>query len=292
MIEIFALLGLYILIVIATFSRGDGAPALLTIGAFIGAAYKIIPGVVKLINLRGQIRAYEFSTSDLVQTGSGKVKVDPALNSLQSVELRKVHFEYRENPILKDFDLLLKKGDFLGITGKSGNGKTTLLNLILGFLYPAKGEVLINDKVVDKEEIKSYWPMIAYVRQQSFLIHDSVQRNIILEENPSDLRRLNTALMISGLDEFVAQSQEGLGRQITENGKNISGGQQQRIAIARAIYKDAGLILLDEPFNQLDKESELTLLRYFQDLAQQGRIVVLVTHDKHSLSFCNKIISL
>ena len=109
MIEIFALLGLYIFIVIATFSRGAGAPALLTIGAFIGAAYKIIPGVVKLINLRGQIRAYEFSTSDLVQTGSGKVKVDPALNSLQSVELRKVHFEYGENPILKDFDLLLKK---------------------------------------------------------------------------------------------------------------------------------------------------------------------------------------
>ena len=79
---------------------------------------------------------------------------------------------------------------------------------------------------------------------------------------------------------------------ITENGKNISGGQQQRITIARALYKNADLILLDEPFNELDEASVVSLLVHFRELADSGKIVILVTHDKLSLSYCNKIISL
>ena len=85
---------------------------------------------------------------------------------------------------------------------------------------------------------------------------------------------------------------EGLNKIITENGKNISGGQQQRITIARAIYKGADLILLDEPFNELDETSEKLLLNHFRNLAKNGSIVIMVTHNQHSLSWCNKVISL
>jgi len=85
---------------------------------------------------------------------------------------------------------------------------------------------------------------------------------------------------------------EGLEKIITENGKNISGGQQQRIAIARALYKNASLILLDEPFNELDEEATCSLLKHFRELTGKGRSVVMITHDKKSLSYCNKIISL
>jgi ABC-type bacteriocin/lantibiotic exporter with double-glycine peptidase domain len=79
---------------------------------------------------------------------------------------------------------------------------------------------------------------------------------------------------------------------ITENGKNISGGQQQRIAIARALYKDADIVLLDEPFNELDEVSTLSLLNYFKELSAAGHTVIMITHDSKSLSYCNKIISL
>ena len=79
---------------------------------------------------------------------------------------------------------------------------------------------------------------------------------------------------------------------ITENGKNISGGQQQRIALARALYHDAEVYLLDEPFNELDEESERVLLTHFQKLSAQGKIVVMITHNKEALAFCNKIVSL
>ena len=92
--------------------------------------------------------------------------------------------------------------------------------------------------------------------------------------------------------EMVNQFPEGLNKIITENGKNISGGQQQRVAIARALYKNADLILLDEPFNELDEASETVLLEHFRALAKQGKMVIMITHDKESLGYCNKTISL
>jgi ABC-type bacteriocin/lantibiotic exporter with double-glycine peptidase domain len=113
-----------------------------------------------------------------------------------------------------------------------------------------------------------------------------------LEEEGYNMENLQYALMVSGLDGFIAKLPEGPDKIITENGKNISGGQQQRIAIARALYKKAGLILLDEPFNELDEVSTISLLEHFRELSLTGKIVIMITHDKKSLSYCNKIISL
>ena len=133
---------------------------------------------------------------------------------------------------------------------------------------------------------------MAYVRQQTFFIHDTLLRNITLEESGHDQKKLDYAIQTSGLDTFIAQYPEGLDKMIMENGKNISGGQQQRISIARALYRNADLILLDEPFNELDETSEISLLEHFRELAQQGKLIILITHNKKSLSYCTKIISL
>ena len=186
----------------------------------------------------------------------------------------------------------VKKGDFVGITGVSGRGKTTILNLILGFLTPISGKILVNHILVSPSEFKKYWPGISYVRQQSFLIHDSILRNITLQENNYDGEKLKHVLEISGLHDLIDSTPEGLKKMVAENGKNISGGQQQRINIARALYKDADLILLDEPFNELDESSGIFLVKYFNDLASLGKIVIMITHDSKNLSYCNKIVSL
>jgi ABC-type bacteriocin/lantibiotic exporter with double-glycine peptidase domain len=111
------------------------------------------------------------------------------------------------------------------------------------------------------------------------------------EENHNEVR-LNFALKVSGLDKLVSTYPEGLGKIITENGKNISGGQQQRIAIARAIYKKSSLILLDEPFNELDEESSASILRQLNEICLEGAIIIMITHDKKNLLYCNKTISL
>jgi len=293
-IETFAVLGLFILIVIAKWSAINDGSTLITIGAFMAAAYKIIPGIVKIINATGQMKAYEFSIEDL-ETSIQKTKKENQPNdagSIQTVEIQNISFQYGDHRVLEDFSLSVRKGDFLGITGKSGKGKTTILNLLLGFLSPSDGKIQINDSSISSKEIKSYWPQISYVRQQPFFIHDSILRNITLQEKNHDSERLKIALNNSGLKDFINQSPEGLDKMITENGKNISGGQQQRISIARALYKNADLILLDEPFNELDETSTVLLAQYFKEIAATGKMVVMITHDTNCLSFCSKIISL
>ena len=292
-IEIFAVLGLFILIAIAKWSGNGDSAALITIGAFMAAAYKIIPGIVKLINVAGQIRAYEYSITDLIEKKETKksTEKDPRV-SIHSVQLRNIGFQYGDLPVLENFCLSLEKGDFLGITGESGKGKTTVLNLLLGFLTPDNGEIFINGVKVNSPDIKKYWPSISYVRQQSFFIHDTALRNITFEEGGHDKNNFGIALEVSGVNGLIEQFPEKLDKIITENGKNISGGQQQRIALARAVYKNADLILLDEPFNELDEGSSITLLKHFKDLAANGKMVIMITHDKQSLSYCNKIVSL
>jgi ABC-type bacteriocin/lantibiotic exporter with double-glycine peptidase domain len=292
-IETFAVIGLFFLIVIARWSGINNSAPLITIGAFMAAAYKIIPGIVKIINGNGQIKAYEFSIDDSATSGKNLkeeqvLKYDP----IYSVNLEKVGFKYGDHVVLNDFSLYVKKGDFVGITGMSGKGKTTILNLMLGFLAPATGKILVNDVLVSPPELRKYWSGISYIRQQSFLIHDSILRNITLQENTYDEEKLKQVLEISGLYELINSTPEGLNKMISENGKNISGGQQQRINIARALYKDAELLLLDEPFNELDEESAVKLVQHFKEMAKAGKMIILITHDTKSLIFCNKILSL
>jgi ABC-type bacteriocin/lantibiotic exporter with double-glycine peptidase domain len=286
-------MGLFILIAIAKWTGNNDSSALITIGAFMAAAYKMIPGVVKLINASGQMRAYEFSMTDLVQPWiKEKKEKERSAHPIGSIDLKKISFQYPKLPVLKDFNLSVKKGDFVGISGESGKGKTTVFNLMLGFLAPSSGGIFFNDASVDKDEIKKYWPSIAYVRQQSFFIHDTILRNITLEEDGHSHENLQLALQISGVDELIEKFPGGLDHFITENGKNISGGQQQRIALARAVYKNVDLVLLDEPFNELDEGSETRLLEHFRVLCGNGKLVIMITHDKKSLAYCNKIISL
>jgi ABC-type bacteriocin/lantibiotic exporter with double-glycine peptidase domain len=260
----------------------------------MAGAYKIIPGIVKIINAAGQMKAYEFSIYDLGLGEKDEKEKSEVVSSvaINSVEFKDVGFSYDDQSVLNKVSFKFNKGDFVGITGKSGKGKTTILNLLLGFLKPTKGEMLINDKPVSFNVIKNYWPFISYVRQQPFLIHDTILRNIVLDEVSQSNKKLDHILEISGVNNFIHQSADGLNKMITENGKNISGGQQQRIAIARALYKDADIVLLDEPFNELDEVSTLSLLNYFKELSAAGHTVIMITHDSKSLSYCNKIISL
>ena len=293
-IEIFAVLGLFILIAIAKWTGNDDSAALITIGAFMAAAYKIIPGIVKIINLGGQIKAYEFAVNDMMQITDVKEehRLKTSAVAIDHLQLKNMAFQYTDQPVLTNFSFTACKGDFIGITGASGKGKTTILNLILGFLAPWGGEIIINGNSVSREELTTYWPSVSYARQQPFFIHDTIRRNITLEENEHDNTKLGHALEISGLNGFIAKFPEGIEKIITENGKNISGGQQQRIVIARALYKNADLVLLDEPFNELDEASTTSLLEYFRKQATSGKIIIMITHDKKSLSYCNKVISL
>jgi ABC-type bacteriocin/lantibiotic exporter with double-glycine peptidase domain len=291
LIEIFALLGVVILIMINQWSGSAGNSAVITIGVFMAAAYKIIPGIVKMLNLSGQINTYAFTLHRL-EKGLGRpnlIKPKVIRLPITAVCMKNIHFSYNGHRVVEDVSLDIEQGDFVGIAGPSGRGKTTILNILLGFLPPEKGRIFINGAEGMNE---AYWARIAYVKQQSFLIHDTIRHNITLSEEPCDEPRLAAAVAGAGLSAVVESFPEGLEKVIMENGRNISGGQRQRIVLARALYKDADLIILDEPFNELDEESECGLLKHFKQLTREGKMVVLITHHKKSLSFCNKTINL
>jgi ABC-type bacteriocin/lantibiotic exporter with double-glycine peptidase domain len=293
MMEIFALLGLFILVALSQWQGYTDNNTLLTIGAFMAAAYKIIPGIVKVLNTTGQIQTYSYTVEELAEAPPTNSTKQPtaALPVIQSLQFRNVHFSFGNKTILKDLNWQLQPGDFMGISGHSGRGKTTILNLLLGFLNPAEGHILINDVQAGNEERRQYWPVISYVKQQPFLIHDTVLHNITLNGHHYHEKKFKRAVCSAGLTSLLEGAADA-SKVITENGRNISGGQRQRIAIARALYKDADLIILDEPFNELDAESEFELLQHFKQLTQQGKMVILITHHQASLSFCNKIVSL
>lgn len=283
LIEVFAILGLFILISVH-------ASAFVVLGAFMAAAYKIIPGIVKLSNISGQMKTYAFVLPDLLKGEEVTPKKPSGLpGNISSIRFDQVSFSYQQRAVLHNCSFHIERGDFFGISGPSGTGKTTIIHLLLGFLNPVKGDIMVNGKITRGPSLRRYWKKIAYVKQQPFLLHDTLLRNITLGSDYYDEDRMVDALQGAG---WPGTYPDCLAKIISEQGRNISGGQRQRIAIARALYKEADLILLDEPFNELDRDSELSLLQLFQKLSQAGRIIVLITHHTESFSFCNKVIKL
>jgi len=293
LIEIFAILGLVVLIVINSFTANTNSISIITLGAFMAAAYKIIPGIVKILNSSGQIKTYDFTIEDLLQNQSASFKkINQNIPALQSIAFKNVSFNFKTDQVLNNLSLTISEGDFIGLSGISGKGKTTLMNLLLGFLDPCNGSILLNGICTESQDRQQFWKQISYLKQQPLLIYDSILKNITLNENDFDFQKLEEVTRATGLKELIENYAEGYNKIITENGKNLSGGQRQRIAIARALYKESDLIILDEPFSELDWLSEERLLNYFSGLASLGKMIVLITHHKESLSFCNKIISL
>ncbi|KAA2239029.1 ABC transporter ATP-binding protein [Chitinophaga agrisoli] len=297
LIEVFAILGFLILVAIHQWMVNTPYIDLLSIGVFVAGAYKIIPGIVKILNSTGQIKTYAFVLDDLLpafhMSQAAHQHIDTSAHEhIRSLRFDNVSFRYDRHRILHNCSFTLAPGDFAGISGRSGRGKTTLIHLILGFLEQQQGAICINDAITGAAARQQYWPRISYVKQQPFFINDSVLRNVVLTDGAYDLHRLQTALSLCGIDKMLHQYPEGLDKQITENGKNISGGQRQRIALARALYHDFDLLILDEPFSEMDEAAESVILTQLAHLAQEGKMILFITHNKASLAYCNKTILL
>lgn len=289
--EIFAVFGLLILLSIHAYLPVAGTIDIITIGAFMAAAYKIIPGMVKILNSLGQIRSYQYTLDDLLLQLPAESPPPAGKLPLHGFAFHHVSFDHDGKNILKNFSCSAGAGQFIGIKGSSGNGKTTFLNLLLGFLEPSCGTISINGSAAVVHQRRKFWSSMAYVKQQPFLIHDTIAKNISMDEN-IDEQKLQAALERTGLLELVNTLPGGINHVISENGRNLSGGQRQRIALARAFYRDADLYILDEPFSELDDSSEKKLILHLRALAGSGKIVVLVSHTMESLASCNQVINI
>ena len=189
-------------------------------------------------------------------------------------------------------NLEINKGEFVGFKGKSGAGKSTLIDLMVGILKPQSGKILADD--VNINELNEIWRnKIGYVPQNVFLIDDTIKKNICLglDEDEIDPIKLNNAINLSELDDFIKKLPKGLDSEIGENGLQISGGQKQRIGIARALYLNPELIILDESLNAVDLETENKIIKSIKKVAG-SKTIILVSHRQSTLDNCNIIYQL
>lgn len=234
-----------------------------SVSLFVAATFRLLPSVNRVISSFQNIN-YFSSSVEIVYNYFKTSKPQESNNFIEDYEhsiiFKNVNFSYSKKPILKSVDIEIPKGSFIGINGKSGSGKSTLVNLLVGLLKPTRGEILIDDSPIG--ELFKSSSLIGYVPQQVFLLDDTIENNITLnfDNDKTDYHLLNPILDIVKLKELVHDLELGLKTKVGERGTSLSGGQMQRIGIARALYKNPRILIFDESTSSLDIETERILL--------------------------------
>jgi len=215
------------------------------------------------------------------------------LNITSELTLSDLTYTYPKalEPAISDVNLSVRKGEFVGIIGSSGAGKTTLVAILLGFIQADEGQYSIDGKPVDQNLICSLRKSIGYVDQQPFIFDTSVMQNVAfgMEIDEIDRDRVEAALRQAELWEYVSAQDMGMEASVGENGKRLSGGQRQRLAIARALYKQPSLLILDEATSALDVETEHRISATIQNL-KGSLTIIAIAHRLSTLRSCDRLI--
>ena len=208
------------------------------------------------------------------------------------IKFENLSFKYKNTQkfIFKDLNLILKKNSMIGMLGPSGSGKTTFVNLITGLIKPSDGQILIDDKQDINDDVFSWQSKIGYVPQSIFLFDGTIEENVSFGSDTGNIDKVKllSAIKLSQLDEFINEQKDGLKTLIGENGAKISGGQIQRIGIARSLYRNNEILILDESTNSLDEETEKKFFKSLMNL-KGNRTIIIISHNKENLKNCDKI---
>jgi ATP-binding cassette subfamily C protein len=215
------------------------------------------------------------------ETWSG---TDPAPALREALTFEDVSFSYGEHPVLDGVNLTLEAGTFVLLTGPSGGGKSTLIDLITGLLRPASGTVKLDGVDLADVDMKAWRSRIGYVPQELLLLSASVRENLTLGDPEISTDRVIKALKMANAWEFVSRLSGGIDQKVGEGGTTLSGGQKQRISIARALVGDPRLLVLDEPTTALDSKSEEEVLESIRSL--RGHLTVLAVSHQAALRSC------
>ena len=222
-----------------------------------------------------------------VEDNRNKKKVK---NITGNITFDHVTFQYpdAETPVLKDLSLQIKAGETVAFVGSSGAGKTTILNMVIGFIKANSGRVFIDDMDLNSLNLQSYRSHIAVVPQQSILFSGTIRENITYGMDNISEEMLNKVIKAANLEDVIAALPEGLDTMITEHGSNLSGGQRQRISIARAFIRDPRILILDEATSALDTISEKKIQDAIHNLVQD-RTTLIVAHRLSTIRDADKI---
>ena len=205
---------------------------------------------------------------------------------------RNIQFQYQSNiKLIHNFDIEIERSKIIGIFGKSGKGKTTILNIITGLIKPDSCEVFLNNRKIKSNVYLRN--LFSYIPQKPFFIECTIKENIVLWQKSylSD-RKIIEILNLVELDYLIKKLPKGINSLIAQDASNLSGGEQQKLAIARAIYFNRKCIVIDEGLNAMDKKNQINILNLLKILKSHKYSIVIVSHEKSHFKICDKIYNL
>ena len=217
-----------------------------------------------------------------------------ALNFDRNISFKNVSFSYKnDQDFMKNINLTIPKGSKIGIFGSTGSGKSTIMDLLMGFISPTDGSIYIDDVILSDSNIREWQQNISHVPQKIYIQDSNIASNIALS-SPNELpdsNLLNSAASKAQILNFVNASPDGFNSKVGENGALLSGGQIQRIGIARALYKNSGVIIFDEPTSALDRETEIKILDTIYSLPKEYTIFI-ISHNQDAIKDCDILLKL
>ena len=291
--------GILLIILYYLVFRGGVELALPLMALYAMAAYRILPGMQYIFQSVTQIR-FHLPAVDVLSKDIGvdvhedclNSKIEEELDFKRDIELRAVNFTYPDakEPALKEVSLSISRNSAIAFVGSTGSGKTTLVDVILGLLEPEAGALLVDGKKLNPGCMCAWRRRIGYVPQQIFLADDSVERNIAygIRQECLDRSAVERVAQIANIHEFVALLPRGYDTIIGERGVRLSGGQRQRIGIARALYHNPDILIMDEGTSALDGMTEEVVMKAIDDLAHE-KTIILVAHRLTTVRQCDMI---
>ena len=289
-------------VILLTKNTTNTQNALPVLGIFVAASLRIIPSINQIVRSINQIKNSIYAASRLLSDLKeiDKFHKDRDFNikgnkdtfeRFEELNIKSIDFSYpgTNDKAIKNISLNIKQGECIGIIGKTGSGKTTLIDIMLGFLKPSNGDILANNTPI-KNDLKSWMSLTAYIPQSIFLIDDTIKKNIALgiEDSEIDLEMIKKSLSMSRLDSFVENLPEKIETVIGERGMRLSGGQRQRIALARAFYFQRQIIVMDEATSSLDNETEKEVIDSINRMKRKITMLV-IAHRLSTVKNCDYI---
>jgi ABC-type branched-subunit amino acid transport system ATPase component len=264
-----------------------------TISVYVLSALRLIPSANKIVICINNIIYSQQNLIIINEEISKKIKPIKdkiIIKNFKKITFKNVKFNYEENNNNLSINLKIYNNNFYGLIGESGSGKSTFINLILNLIEPCRGQVLIdNFKIQDCSN--SFRKIIGYVPQEVMIIEGTLKNNIALgiDEKKINLNKINHSIKLSGLEDFANNKKNNISFIIKENGRNISMGQRQRIGIARALYNEPKILILDEPTSSLDSKTSDNFIKMLNKI-RKNKLIILASHNMRNLRFCDKII--